>query len=217
MIDFNFIQRNLPIFMEGLHTTLVLSALAFALSLAWGLVVVAGRLSSVPGLPLLARAFVELMRNTPVLVQMYFIFFGSAVLGYPLSGFIAGLIALTLQNGAYLSEIYRAGIEAVSRRQAEAGLALGMLKRQAFSIVVLPQALRRMVPPIANQGVMIIKDTALVSTLSVAELMYHGRLIADRTAAAYEVFFTLALFYLAITTVFTLIMRLIEWRVRIVE
>lgn len=217
MIDINLIQRNLPIFLEGLHTTLALSSLAFALSLAWGLVVVAGRLSTVPGLPLLARAFVELMRNTPVLVQMYFIFFGSAVLGYPLSGFVAGLIALTLQNGAYLSETYRAGIEAVSRRQAEAGLALGMLKRQAFAIVVLPQAIRRMIPPIANQGVMIIKDTALVSTLSVAELMYHARLVADRTAASYEVFLTLALFYLAITSIFTLLMRLIEWRVRIVD
>lgn len=217
MIDINLIQRNLPVFVEGLHTTLILSALAFVLSLIWGLVVVAGRISGVRGLPLLARAFVELMRNTPVLVIMYFIFFGSAVVGYPLSGFVAGLIALTLQNGAYLSEIYRAGIEAVSQRQAEAGLALGMLKRQAFLIVVLPQAIRRMIPPIANQGVIIIKDTALVSTLSVAELMYHARMVADRTAASYEVFLTLAIFYLAITSIFTFLMRLIEWRVRIVD
>jgi His/Glu/Gln/Arg/opine family amino acid ABC transporter permease subunit len=217
MIDFNFVQRNLPVFMEGLQTTLVLSLLAFFLALVWGLVVVAARLSRLGSLRLLARAFVELMRNTPVLVQMYFIFFGSAVLGYPLTGFVAGLTALTLQNGAYLSEVYRGGIEAVSRRQAEAGLALGMLERQAFRIVVLPQAVRRMIPPIANQGVVIIKDTALVSTLSVAELMYHARLLADRTAAAYEVFFTLAVFYLAITTAFTLLMRLVEWRVRIVD
>src|SRR5688572_21874487 len=130
MIDFNFVQRNLPVFMEGLQTTLVLSLLAFLLALAWGLLVVAARLSRLGSLRFLALAFVELMRNTPVLVQMYFIFFGSAVLGYPLTGFVAGLIALTLQNGAYLSEVYRGGIEAVSRRQAEAGLALGMLERQ---------------------------------------------------------------------------------------
>jgi His/Glu/Gln/Arg/opine family amino acid ABC transporter permease subunit len=217
MIDFNFVQRNLPVFMEGLQTTLVLSLLAFLLALAWGLLVVAARLSRLGSLRFLALAFVELMRNTPVLVQMYFIFFGSAVLGYPLTGFVAGLIALTLQNGAYLSEVYRGGIEAVSRRQAEAGLALGMLERQAFRIVVLPQAVRRIIPPIANQGVVIIKDTSLVATLSVAELMYHARLLADRTAAAYEVFLTLAVFYLAITTIFTLLMRLIEWRVRIVD
>jgi ABC-type amino acid transport system permease subunit len=146
---------------------------------------------------------------------MYFIFFGSGMMGYPLSGFIAGLIALVLQNGAYLSEIYRAGIEAVSRRQVEAGQALGMLRRQAFMIVVLPQAIRRVIPPISNQGVMIIKDTALVSTISVAEMTYQARLLADRTAAVYEIFFTLALFYLLVVSVFTASMRLLESRLRV--
>ncbi|MEP9347726.1 amino acid ABC transporter permease [Xanthobacter sp. KR7-225] len=217
MIDVNLIERNLPLFFEGLKVTLLLSALAFACALLVGLVLVLARLAKVRLLPAAAAAFVELMRNTPVLVQMYFIFFGSAVMGWPLTGFTAGLIALAAQNGAYLCEIYRAGIGSVSRRQAEAGLALGMLQRQAFFIVVLPQALRKVIPPIANQGVMLIKDTALVSTLSVMELMYQARLIADRTAAVYEVFFTLALFYLAITSAFTLAMRVLEWRLRVAE
>ena len=146
---------------------------------------------------------------------MYFIFFGSGLAGYPMSGYVAGLLALTLQNGAYLSEIYRAGIDSVGRRQLEAGLALGMLPFQAFQIVVLPQALRRIVPPISNQGIIIIKDTALVSTLSVAELTFQARILADRTAATYEIFFTPALFYIVITSVFAGSMRLIENRVRI--
>jgi polar amino acid transport system permease protein len=211
--DFGFVVRTLPLFLDGLVVTLELSALAIGFALLWGLAVV--MLRRLRGVSALTAAYVELVRNTPVLVQMYFIFFGSGMAGYALSGFTAGLIALVLQNGAYLSEVYRAGIESVSRRQVEAGLALGMLRRQAFVIVVLPQAIRHMIPAIANQGVVIIKDTALVSTISVAEMTYQARLLADRTAAVYEIFFTLAAFYLLVVTVFTGSMRLLERRVRV--
>jgi polar amino acid transport system permease protein len=217
MLDFNFILRNLPVFFEGLRMTILLSALAIVLAAAWGLVVVAARLSRSRLLSTAAAGYIEIVRNTPVLVQMYFLFFGSGVLGYPVSGFSAGLAALVLQNGGYLAEIYRAGIESISRRQTEAGLALGMLPVEAYRIVVLPQAIRRVLPPMANQGVVIIKDTALVSTLSVAELMFHARLVADRTAASFEVFFTLAVFYLVLTTAFTLMLRLVERRLRTIE
>jgi polar amino acid transport system permease protein len=211
--DFGFVVRTLPLFLDGLVVTLELSALAIGFALLWGLAVVT--LRRLRGVSALTAAYVELVRNTPVLVQMYFIFFGSGMAGYALSGFTAGLIALVLQNGAYLSEVYRAGIESVSRRQVEAGLALGMLRRQAFVIVVLPQAIRHMIPAITNQGVVIIKDTALVSTISVAEMTYQARLLADRTAAVYEIFFTLAAFYLLVVTVFTGSMRLLERRVRV--
>lgn len=217
MLDFNFIARSLPVFVEGLRLTVILSVLAFLLAAIWGLVVVAARRSAFRPIAAVAAGYIEVLRNTPVLVQMYFLFFGSGVLGYPMAGFTAGLMALVLQNGAYLAEIYRAGIDSVSRRQIEAGLALGMMPREAYRIVVLPQAVRRVIPPITNQGVVIIKDTSLVSTLSVGEMMYHARLLADRTAAAYEIFFTLAVFYLMLTTVFALIMRLVERRLRIIE
>jgi His/Glu/Gln/Arg/opine family amino acid ABC transporter permease subunit len=215
VFDFGFAARNLPLFLDGLWVTLELSALAIVLALAWGLVVVALRLSRLRVIRTVASAYVELVRNTPVLVQMYFIFFGSAMAGFRLTGFVAGLLALVLQNGAYLSEIYRAGIESVSRRQFEAGQALGMLRRQAFTIVVLPQAIRHVIPPITNQGVMIIKDTALVSTISVAEMTYQARLLADRTAAVYEIFFVLALLYLLVVSVFAGSMRLLEGRLRV--
>ncbi|NNM70870.1 amino acid ABC transporter permease [Enterovirga aerilata] len=213
--DFGFVVRNLPVFLDGLFVTIQLSALAFVLSLLWGLVVVGLRRSDSAPVRNLAAGYIQAVRNTPVLVQMYFIFFGSGMAGYPLSGFVAGLLALTLQNGGYVAEIYRAGIDSVSRRQTEAGLALGMLRRQAFFIVTLPQALRRVVAPISNQGVTIIKDTALVSTISVAEMTQAGRLLADRTAAVYEVFFTLALLYLLVVSIFSGTMRLIERRVRV--
>jgi His/Glu/Gln/Arg/opine family amino acid ABC transporter permease subunit len=213
--DLGFLLRTFPLLAEGLTTTLALAVPAILLSAFWGVPVVVGLLSRHKALAVVVRGYVEVVRNTPVLVQMFFIFFGSGVLGYPLSGFVAGMIALVLQNGAYVAEIYRAGIQSVSHRQLEAGLAVGLLPSEAFRMVVLPQALRKVIPPLANQGTLIIKDTSLVATISVAELTFHARLLADRTAAVFEIFFALALFYIALTTVFTLAMRLLEVRMRI--
>lgn len=211
------IGRIVPVLAEGLTLTLELAALAIMLSALWAIPVVLGLMSPRRPLAFLARAYVEIVRNTPVLVQMYFIFFGSAILGWRFTGFVSGLIALTLQNGGYIAEIYRAGIQSISQRQTEAGLAIGMTPRAAFRIVVFPQALRKVVPPLANQGIVIIKDTSLVATLSVAELTFQARLLADRTAAVYEIFLTLALLYMVITGVFSAVMRLVERRLRVVQ
>ena len=213
--DIGFMLRAVPILAEGLTTTLALAVPAILLAAAWGVLVVVGLLSKNRLLQRTAQGYVEVVRNTPVLVQMFFIFFGSGVLGYPLSGFVAGLLALVLQNGAYAAEIYRAGIQSVSQRQSEAGLALGLMPRAAFRIVVLPQALRKVIPPLSNQGVLIIKDTSLVATISVAELTFRARLLTDRTAAVFEIFFALALFYIALTALFSLLMRLLEVRLRV--
>jgi His/Glu/Gln/Arg/opine family amino acid ABC transporter permease subunit len=215
--DIAMIARILPTLAQGLRLTLELSGLTIVLSTLSGLLVVLALMSRLRTLAVLTHCYIEIVRNTPVLVQMYFIFFGSGVAGFPLSGFTAGLIALTLQNAAYIAEIYRAGIQSVSQQQIEAGLALGLMRRATFWIVVLPQALRKVIPPIANQGVIIIKDTSLVATLSVAELTFQARLLADRTAAVYEVFFALALFYIVLTSSFTGLMRLVERRVRVVQ
>jgi His/Glu/Gln/Arg/opine family amino acid ABC transporter permease subunit len=214
-IDLSFITRVAPTLAEGLATTVLLALPAILLSAAWGVVVVMGLLSRSRSLAAIARSYVELVRNTPVLVQMFFIFFGSGYMGYPVSGFAAGLIALVLQNGAYAAEIYRGGIRAVAHRLAEAGLALGLTPRRSFRLIVLPIAIRNVIPPLANQGVLIIKDTSLVATISVAELTFQARLLADRTAAVFEIFFTLALFYLVLTAIFSGGMRLLERRIRI--
>jgi polar amino acid transport system permease protein len=214
-IDLNFLARVAPTLAEGLATTLTLAAAAIVLAAVWGVPVVMALLSRSRVLAGLARAYVEVLRNTPILVLMFFIFFGSGFAGYPLSGFVAGLIGLVLQNGAYAAEIYRGGIRGVSQRMPEAGLALGLTPRRAFRLVVLPIALRNVIPPLSNQGVIIIKDTSLVATISVADITFKARLLADSTAAVFEIFFTLALFYLAITAVFSGAMRLLERRVRI--
>jgi polar amino acid transport system permease protein len=211
-LDVNFILRNLPLFWKGLVVTVELSLLAIGVALVWGLVVAFARMSSRWALRTAAAAYIELVRDTPVLVQMYFIYFGFAMAGFGLTGFVSGLLALSLQNGGYIAEIYRAGIESVSVKQVEGGKALGMSYWDVMSLVVLPQALVRVIPPLANQFIVVIKDTSLVSAIAVAELTQIGKLLTERTAASYEVFLTIAVIYLIMTGIVSGLSRLAEHR-----
>lgn len=214
--DVGFIVRSLPLFLQGLLITLEVSAYAMATALVWGLVVAFGRMSRRRWLSWPATAYVEFLRNTPVLVQMFALYFGLAVLGFRLSPVTSGVLALAAQNAAYLAEIYRAGIESVGRRPLEAGLALGMRRRLAMRLVVLPLALSRLPAPIGNQLVVLVKDTSLVSSISVYELTMQAKMLAERSAATYEVFLTIALFYLGLTSALTLLLGLTERRLRVV-
>jgi glutamine transport system permease protein len=209
-LDLNFIVRNLPLFGNGLVVTVELSLLAIFFAMVWGLAVAFGRMARARWLRTLAGGYIELVRDTPVLVQMYFIYFGFSMAGFGLSGFVSGLLALSLQNGGYVAEIYRAGIESISVKQVEGGKALGMSRWDVMSIVVLPQALVRVIPPLANQFIVIIKDTSLVSAIAVADLTQIGKLLNERSAASYEVFLTIAAFYLIMTGIVSGLSRLAE-------
>ena len=209
-LDFNFIFRNLPLFGKGLVVTLELSLLATVFAMIWGLVVALVRMADNRVLRTVAAGYIELVRDTPVLVQMYFIYFGFSIAGFGMTGFVSGLLALSLQNGGYIAEIYRAGIESISAKQVEGGKALGMSSWDVMTIVVLPQALVRVIPPLANQFIVIIKDTSLVSAIAVAELTQIGKLLTERTAASYEVFMTIGLLYLMLTGIVSGLSRLAE-------
>jgi His/Glu/Gln/Arg/opine family amino acid ABC transporter permease subunit len=209
-LDFNFILRNLPLFGKGLVVTVELSLLAIAAAMLWGLIVAFGRMSQHRAVRSLAGGYIEVVRDTPVLVQMYFIYFGFSMAGFGLTGFTSGLLALSLQNGGYIAEIYRAGVESISIKQVEGGKALGMSRWDVMSIVILPQALVRVIPPLANQFIVIVKDTSLVSAIAVAELTQIGKLLTERTAASYEVFLTIAIMYLIVTGIVSGLSRLAE-------
>jgi His/Glu/Gln/Arg/opine family amino acid ABC transporter permease subunit len=214
--DISFLLRFLPNLIEGAEITLELSALAIIVSMSWGLVLAVALLSRrVLAIP--ASAFVQAMRNTPLLVQLYIVYFGFAMAGFGLSGFASGLIAMSAQNSAYIAEIYRGGLQSISARQIEAGKALGMSRRDIFELVQLPQAFMRVVPPLCNQFLLIIKDTSIVSAIAVGELMHQGKLLSERTAATYEVFVAVGLVYLCITSVVTLGTRMFERRFAIVQ
>ena len=158
--------------------------------------------------------YVEFVRNTPLILQIYLSYFGLPLIGLPLSAFLCGVIAIASQHGAFLCEIFRAGIEAVSKQQWEGALALGMTKRKAKYNVILPQAFLKVVPPIGNQLVILIKDTSLVSAIGIIELTLSGKMVIERSGASFEVFLFIAALYLLLTTAFGLILRFFEIHLR---
>jgi len=195
-MDLAYLLRSLPDLAEGALVTAELAGVALLCAGLGGLPVAAARRSHRRWLRQLSGTYVEVMRNTPILVQLAVLYFGLPTIGLYPDAFISAAIALTLQNAAYTGEIYRAGIASVASGQAEAAAALGMRPTGVYLRVVLPQALRRVVPSLGNQAVVIIKDTSIASTVALAELTSSAKLQLDRSAAPYETFLLVALLYL---------------------
>ena len=205
-----FLVGQLPKLLAGFAVTLGVAAAAVPLAVVLGLLLLAPRLSRNPLLSGTAFAYVELMRNTPLLLQIYLIYFGLPLIGLFPSEFTCGVIGIALQHAAFLGEIYRGAIESVSQRQWEAARAIGMRRLEAFRHIILPQALIKVLGPIANQLIVLIKDTSLVSAIGIMELTLTGKVIIERSAASFEIFIAIALFYLATTTLVGAAFRLAE-------
>lgn len=200
------------ILLVGLWVTIELSLVSLVFALVLGLVAGLGRVSPNPVLGKLAANYVELIRGTPLLVQIFiFYFFIGTVLN--LSAFWAGVSALAVFTGAYVAEIVRAGIEAVPRGQMEAARSLGMARGQAMRHVILPQALKRSLPPLAGQFINLIKDSSLVSVMALTDLTKAGREVVSSTFAPFEVWFTVAAMYLILTGTLSFAVRRLEKRV----
>lgn len=195
----------------GLWMTLKISAVALVFSMLLGLVAGLGRVARNPAVYGLATTYVELIRGTPLLVQIFiFYFFVGTVLR--LSAFTAGVSALAVFTGAYVAEIIRAGIEAVPRGQMEAARSLGMSVPQAMRHVVLPQAFKKTLPPLAGQFINLIKDSSLVSVMALTDLTKAGREVVSSTFSPFEVWFTVALMYLLLTGTLSWFVRRLEQR-----
>ena len=207
--DPHFIARMLPELLDGAVVTVELAVLTMLICLVWGLVVALAQ-SSRGLLAWLAGGYVQVVRNTPLLIQMYLVYFGLSMAGMPLSGFASGLLALCLQNGGYVAEIYRGGLQAVSARQFEAGQALGMRRWTLYRVVILPQVIARVIPPLANQGISITKDTAQVAAIAVMDVMKVAQVWVESSANTYDVFLAVALIYLVLTSVISVGARLAE-------
>ena len=210
LFGISFLQSQLPRFWNGFQLTVTIAATSMMGALIWALMLVGPRMSSGKGIVWPLMVYVEFVRNTPLLLQIYLSYFGLPLLGLPLSAFLCGVIAIASQHGAFLCEIFRAGIEAVSKQQWEGALALGMTKKKAKYNVILPQAFLKVVPPIGNQLVILIKDTSLVSAIGIIELTLSGKMVIERSGASFEVFLFIAAIYLLLTTTFGLILRFIE-------
>jgi polar amino acid transport system permease protein len=197
--------------MLGLGITFRITALSMALMLGIGLATALMRMSSSLVARGAARGYMELIRNSPLLIQIFFIYFVIAPI-LDISAFWAAVIALSLFEGAYASEILRAGITSIDAGQWEAAKSLGMTPYAMYRHIILPQAVRRVLPPLTSQAVSLIKDSALVSTIAILDLTQQGRMIDAETFLTFEIWFTVAAIYLAVTLALSGAVRMLERR-----
>ncbi|MCG8531807.1 MAG: amino acid ABC transporter permease [Desulfovibrionales bacterium] len=195
--------------LEGVLITLQLSLYAGVLAIILGTLAGLARISSNPALKNLSVLYVEVIRGTPLLVQIFIVyFFIGTVLN--LDRFTAGVIALAVFTGAYVAEIVRSGIESIHTGQMEAGRSLGMGYGQTMRYIILPQAFKRVLPPLAGQFINLIKDSSLVSVISITDLTKAGREVVSSTFSPFEVWFSVALLYLVLTGVLSYFVRRLE-------
>lgn len=188
----------LPLFAQGFWATLWISAVAMAGALLVGIAACTCRISLFRWLSLPAGGYIELIRSTPLLAQLYFFYFGLPSLGIRLTEYQTGILALSLNSGAYIAEIIRAGILSVHPGQVEAGVAFGLNFFQRMRYILLPQAIGTTIPPLLGQAIVLVKDSALLSLISVFELTRAGQMIASERFMPAEGFFTTALCYLVL-------------------
>jgi glutamine transport system permease protein len=196
--SFRTIAEYLPLFGHGLVATIWLSVVSFAGALAVGVAVCAMNLQRQRFLRVPAKVFIDAVRATPLLAQLYFLYFGLPRLGIILPEFTVGIIALSLNSGAYIAEIVRAGILSIARGQVEAAIASGMTYAQRMRHIILPQAFKVTIPPLLGQAIVLVKDSALLSLISVAELTRAGQLLASDRFMPAEGFLTVAACYLVL-------------------
>lgn len=195
-LDFASLVPYLPQFASGLGTTIELTVISTVGGLLLGTLSAQGRVSKAAWLRNVNACYIEAIRNTPFIVQLFFIFFGLPALGFKLSAWQAGMIAMVINLGAYSAEIIRAGIEAAPKGQWEAGKTLGLSRRQIFWHIILPPAYQRVYPAIVSQCIIVMLGSAVVSQISVEELTFSANFVQSRSFLSFESYMIAAVVYL---------------------
>jgi len=225
--------NSLPQLLQGASLTVAITVLSVSLGCVIGLAVGLARLSKNKILRLLATAYVDFFRGTPLLVQILIVYFGTPVLlrdvqgflmdnygmpqlitNYAMSRFVAAVIACSLNSGAYIAEIFRAGIQSIERGQMEAARSLGMSHGQAMRYVILPQAFKRVIPPLGNEFIALMKDTSLLSVIGIIELTKAGMLVVAWSYEAFAIYLTVAFIYLIMTFTLSRVVDYLERRLK---
>jgi His/Glu/Gln/Arg/opine family amino acid ABC transporter permease subunit len=216
-LDWGAVWRGLPYLLEGAGLTIFISVVAMALALGLGMGMAA--LSQAPSrLPRrLVGGYVELFRNTPLLIQIFMVYFGLPQLGLKLSPFLSGLSALVLYAAAYNAEVFRAGIEAVPRGQHEAALSTGLTPLQSMRYVIVPQAIRIALPALGNNLVSLVKNSSLVSTIGMVELMFVANDISFNNFRSFEIYGAAAVLYVVLVLGLTRGLHAAERRLRFAQ
>ena len=189
----------LPVLLEGAVVAVEVAAGALCIAIAGGLLLAIMLISQFRLVRVVARSYVELMRGTPALTQLFIIYFGLADAGLSLPPLAAAIIGLGANGAAYLSEVFRAGISAIHRGQTEAALSLGLPPTDVMRFVVLPQAVRIMLPAFCNYGVQLLKDTTLASSVAAPEIMFRARNLVMETYLSMQIYLLVACIYLAMS------------------
>jgi polar amino acid transport system permease protein len=213
LFDFALIVDSVPFLLKGTAYTVEVSLLAitFGLVLGWALGLAA--VSGLRWLRAITWAYVQFIRGTPLLVQIFLIYFGLPVFGIDIPAFWSGVIALGMNSGGFQAEIVRAGIESIDRGQTEAARSIGMSRLQALVFILVPQAIRRVIPPLTNELITLTKSSSLLSAIAALELTHAGQLIIARTFAPFEIYAAVAVLYLALIALLSRASALLERRV----
>jgi len=211
--DFSAVFKYGDMLLLGLAGTVKIALISIVLGMIVGFAVALMRMASNPWLRKPATAFVEFYRNTPPIVHFFWFFYAlPIVIGVSLDPFVAAVLALSTQSGAFYAEVFRGGITSIERGQWEGAKALGMSYRMAMQRVIVPQALRRMVPPFVDRSFELTKTTALASTLAYAELLYQAMQVNSITFRPMEVYTAVALLYFIVLFTASSLMRVVEYR-----
>ncbi|MFP5114761.1 amino acid ABC transporter permease [Bacillaceae bacterium C204] len=206
----------LPILLQGLQVTLYIFVIAIILGFLIGLVVALLRLAPFKILNWIAKVYVDAIRGTPFIVQLFFIYFGVNSLHLiSLNSTVAGIITVAINAGAYFAEIIRAGIQSIDKGQTEAARSIGFTGAQTMRYVVLPQAFRRMLPTITNQSIISLKDTSLLSVIGIADLTQQGQIQASATFEAFKIWLAVGVIYFIIIYLLTILANIVERRIQL--
>ena len=214
--DVELIVRSSPLLLAGAAVTIQITALSVGFGLLIGMFVGIARLSKLLPVRAAAAVYVDFIRGTPLLVQIFLIYFALPILlGARIDPFIAAITACSINSGAYVAEIFRAGIQSIDKGQMEAGRSLGMTWPQTMRHIILPQAFKRIIPPLGNEFIAMLKDSSLVSVIGFEELTRRGQLIIARTYGSFEIWLTVAFIYLIMTFAISRLVAYLERRYKI--
>lgn len=208
-------QNSIDMFIAAFYKTIIISVVAIVMGLGIGIIVGLGRVSHNFLIRVPASVFVEALRGTPLIIQIFFIFFGLPVLGVHLDAIVAASIALGINSGAYQAEIIRGGIQSIPKGQMEAARSTGMSYVQSMRHIILPQGFRLIIPPMTNEYVTVIKDSSLAYTISVMELTYVGNKLVSIYFDPFSIFLFVALLYFTLTSFTSVLMGFVEKKFRI--
>jgi glutamine transport system permease protein len=212
VLDFSIIPGIMPALMAGARMTIELAVIAVAIGLVIGSFVGIARVSGNRMVKIIAGIYVDFIRGTPLLVQLFLVYFGlPTLIRRPVPAFAAAIAAMGINSGAYVAEIVRAGIQSIDRGQTEAARSLGLTSGQTMRHIIFPQAFRRIIPPLGNEFIAMLKDSSLVSVIALEDLLRKGQVVITRTFRPFEVYTVVALIYLVMTLV---ISKLVSWSER---